>query len=289
LLRNGIAYYIRPDFSLLLNTDVWLAAITQIFFTLSVAFGVMIAYASYNKKHQSITKSAIIVAFTNSAFSLLAGFVVFGVLGHMAFTQGVAIDEVVKSGPSLAFIVFPEALTLLPLASLFSVLFFLMLFTLDIDSAFSLVEAVSTVISDTYRKIAKHWIALIVCVAGFLSGLIFVAGSGLYYLDIVDHFVTSYSLTLVGMFLCIAVGWVYGADRMRKFINFVSEVNLGKWWNYSIKWIIPITLGILFAVQLYKDIMTLYGGYPTWALNVGWMVVIIPVVIGLISAVRAKN
>jgi len=286
---QGISYYIRPDFSLLFSAEIWLAAITQIFFTLSVSFGIMIAYASYNKKHQSITRSAFIVALINSGFSLLAGFVVFGVLGHMAFTQGVPIDEVVKSGPSLAFVVFPEALSLLPLASFFSVLFFLMLFTLGIDSAFSLVEAVNTAVSDKYKKVGKHWVALVVCVGGFAGGLIFAAGSGLYFLDIIDHFVTSYSLTIVGFLTCIVVGWVYGAEKMREFINSVSEVYLGKWWDYSIKFIIPGALAVLFVIQLYKDVMTPYEGYPGWALMIGWLAVIIPALMGLVMSMRAKR
>lgn len=286
---QGISFYVTPDFNALLDPEVWLAAATQIFFTLSVAFGIMIAYASYNKKHQSITKSAFIVALINSGFSLIAGFVVFGVLGHMAAVQNVPIDEVVKSGPSLAFVVFPEAISLLPLASFFSVLFFLMLFTLGIDSAFSLVEAVNTVVSDKFRKMAAHVVAFIVCVAGFVAGLIFAAGSGLYFLDIVDHFVTNYSLAIVGIMSCIAVGWMYGADNMREFINSVSEMKLGVWWNHAIRWVIPLSLGTLFLIQLYRDIITPYEGYPAWALSVGWLTVLIPLAIGIGMVVKAKN
>jgi len=134
---TGISYYLTPDFSALLSTEIWLAAISQIFFTLSLAFGIMIAYASFNKEDQDVAGDAYITSIANSAISIFAGFVVFAVLGYMSFTSGVGIEEVAVSGPGLAFVVFPQALALMPLAWFFAILFFLMLFTLGLDSAFS--------------------------------------------------------------------------------------------------------------------------------------------------------
>lgn len=286
---QGVAYYIRPDFNALLSAEIWLAAIGQIFFTLSVGFGIMIAYASYNNKKQSITRGAIFIALINSGFSLLAGFVVFGVLGHMALAQDVAIDEVVQSGVTLAFVVFPEALNLLPFAPVFSALFFLMLLALGIDSAFSLVEAISTVISDTRKKLAKHWVALSVCVVGFFAGLLYTTGAGLYFLDIVDHFVTNYALVIVGTLECLIVGWALGAQKLRKYINSVSYFKLGAWWDVTIRWIIPAALVVLLAVQFWTDVNTPYGGYPLWALSIGWAVVVVPLAVAGLMLVTAKK
>ena len=131
---------------------------SQIFFTLSLAFGIMIAYASFQHESSDITKSAVIVSLTNTSISIVAGLVVFSTLGYMATKEGLPISELAASGPSLAFIVFPKALSLIPLAPLFAVLFFVMLITLAIDSAFSLVEAASTVIHDRYPHIRKEGI-----------------------------------------------------------------------------------------------------------------------------------
>jgi NSS family neurotransmitter:Na+ symporter len=285
---EGISYYIKPNFSLLLSPELWLAAITQVFFSLSVGFGVMIAYASFNNPKQSITRNAATVAIADTGLSLLAGFVVFGVLGHMALVNNIPIDEVVKSGPSLAFIAFPKALSLLPLAGLFSFIFFLTLFFLGIDSAFSLVEGITTVLRDTWRKLGVTLVAFVVSSLAFLSGLLFTTGAGLYFLDIVDHFITSYTLVIIGIAQCILVGWFYGAKKMRMYINSVSSTSLGGWWDHCIKWIIPAVLGILLLTQLVADIKTPYEGYPGSALAIGWALVVIPAAFALLLAFSQK-
>ncbi|MCK4916694.1 MAG: sodium-dependent transporter [Candidatus Omnitrophica bacterium] len=271
---EGIVFYLKPNFAALLDIEVWSAAMSQIFFTLSLAFGIMIAYASYQHESSDIAKTAIITSLVNSGISIFAGFVVFSTLGYMASTSGVPIAELAKeSGPSLAFIVFPKALSLIPFAPFFAVAFFVMLITLGIDSAFSLVEAASTVIYDKYPHVRKQDISLYVCVFGFACGILFTTFAGLYYLDITDHFITNYGLVIVGLLEVWAVGWLYGVDKLRNYINQVSDVKIGKWWNVAIKYIIPVCLVILLIGTFLKDIRTPYEGYPQWALFCfGWLI-----------------
>tara|TARA_Y100000310_G_scaffold89923_1_gene87151 strand:- start:99485 stop:101026 length:1542 start_codon:yes stop_codon:yes gene_type:complete len=309
----GIMTYLTPDFSALLSTEIWLAAASQIFFTLSLGFGIMIAYASYNKETQDVTGDAYITSIANSLISIFAGFVVFAVLGFMSVANSIGIDKVVKSGPGLAFVVFPEALSLMPFAWFFAALFFLTLLTLGIDSAFSLVEAVNTVFADRAGTKKLKKIAGIVCSVCFVLGILFVTKAGLYFLDIIDHFITSFGLVLVGVFECLAIGWVYGADRLRKYINSVSRFKLGVWWNHAIKWFIPGVLVFLLAVQVWIDFgyafaanlssgtvnflnslagideLVPYGQYPIWALKIGWASVIIPLLVGIALALKPKE
>ena len=282
---TGLYYYLAPNFSALFDTEIWLAAASQIFFTLSLGFGIMIAYASYNKETQDIVGDGFVTALTNSAISLFAGFVVFSVLGYMAMSTGVGIEDVATSGPGLVFVVFPQALSLMPFASLFAALFFLTLLSLGIDSAFSLVEAVNTVIADKATKVAKHKIAFVVCLVSLLLGTIFTTNAGLYFLDVIDHFVTNFGLVLAAIFECIAVGWIYGAKNIRMYINKVSKVQLGAWWDMCIRYIVPIVLTILVVVQFFKEIATNYEGYPNWAIAMGWSVVVIPLLIAVILAI----
>jgi neurotransmitter:Na+ symporter, NSS family len=277
----GIMAYITPNFSALLDTEIWLAAASQIFFTLSLGFGIMIAYGSYNKEESNVVSNSLWTAFANSAISLFAGFVVFGILGYMAQTTGVAVQDVVASGPGLAFVVFPQALSLMPYAAVFSVFFFLMILSLGIDSAFSLVEAVNAVIHDKWKNVSKQKIAAITCSVAFLFGILFTTRAGLYYLDVFDHFVTNFGLVIVGILQCIAVGWIYGADKLREFINKHSHIKLGKWWSHAIKYVIPIILTILVVVQFYKELQGPYEGYPMWAIGLGSLGVIIPGAIAL--------
>jgi NSS family neurotransmitter:Na+ symporter len=226
----------------------------------------MIAYASYKHHTSDISKNAIITSVANGAISLLAGFAVFTTLGYMSLKQGVALDTLAASGPSLAFIVFPEALSLIPAAPVFAVLFFIMLISLGIDSAFSLVEAITTVISDKYPHIRRQDVSLYVCIFGLISGLIFTTFAGLYYLDIVDHFITHYGLVFVGLLETVAIGWVYGAEKLRSYINDVSEVRIGRWWTYLIKYVIPVLLAFLLVSSFITDVVNPYEGYPLWSL-----------------------
>jgi NSS family neurotransmitter:Na+ symporter len=274
---SGIVFYLKPDFKALFNAEVWIAAFSQVFFSLSVGFGILIAYASFNPQNQDIAKNAIIVGLADALFSILAGFVIFGTLGFMAEKQNVEVSKVVASGPGLAFVVFPKALSLMPFASIFSLMFFLMLVAIAYDSAFSLVEAIDTVVMDK-TKIKREKIALIVCALGFVSSIIFTTGAGLYFLDIIDHFVNSYSLILVGILECIAVGWILGADKLKTYINEVSDIKIGKWWNYTIKYIIPIVLTIIVIIQLKQEFTKPYGDYPLWAICLGWTSAIIPLI-----------
>lgn len=114
---------------------VWLDAATQVFFSLGPGFGVLLAFASYNKFHNNVYRDALLTATVNSATSFLAGFVIFSVLGYMAHRKGVDVKDVAAEGPGLVFIVYPEAIATFPGAPFFSVMFFLMLLTLGLDSS----------------------------------------------------------------------------------------------------------------------------------------------------------
>lgn len=276
---EGIIVYLSPNFLALLDLEVWLAAVSQIFFTLSLGFGIMIAYASYNKEDSDINKNAFVTSLSNSAISLFAGFVVFSVIGYMAFQSNLPIEKVVSSGPGLAFVVFPEALSLMPFSWIFAVLFFLMLLTLGIDSAFSLVEALNTVLHEKLKHLTKQKISFVVCSTAFVLGIIYTTSAGLYFLDVVDHFVTNFALVLVGLAQSIAVAWVYGAENARKQINKVSNIKIGKWWVYTTKYVIPLALLILLAFQFLKELNGNYGSYPDWAILFGWTTVFIPIII----------
>ncbi len=286
---DGWAMYLTPDWHALLNPEVWTAAFSQIFYTLSLAFGIMIAYGSYKEPDDDIAQDTWITALLNSGTSLFAGFVVFGFLGYMAGETGTPLTELAASGPGLAFVVFPEALSLMPLSGLFSLLFFLMLLFLGIDSAFSLAEAVNAAVIDRYKQLPIAKISIIVCCAAAIAGVMFTTRAGLYLLDIVDHFVTSYNLLLVGICQSILVGWIYGAEKMRRYINQVSDWKVGKWWNISVKYLIPLVLVTLIVAQFSKDLRIPYEGYPAWALGLGWAIVIVPSLAFLLLLTTNQN
>ncbi len=285
---EGVKYYLTPDFSSLADPRVWLAAYSQIFFSLSLGFGILIAYSSYLPQKHDINNSAFIVSLANCGTSFMAGFAVFPVLGYLSHIQGVPIEKVMTAGPGLAFVVYPTAIKLLPFAAnLFSFFFFLLLLTLGIDSAFSLVEACVTGVIDKW-KMKRTKAILLVSIPGFLIGLIFVTSAGIYYLDIIDDLMTNFGLTSVGILECIAVGFILGAENLRKYSNSVSEFAIGKWWNFCIRVITPIILMVSIILVLKERISSPYGNYPRIALTYGWILFFLLLLISFIIQKEKK-
>ncbi len=280
---QGWELYLNPVWQALTDPEVWTAAFSQIFFTLSLGFGIMLTYASYKQSDDDIAKDTWLTALINSGISLFSGFVVFGVLGYMASQTQTPIEELAASGPGLAFVVFPEALSQMPLASLFSVLFFITLLSLGIDSAFSLVEGINAALLDWQPQWQLKWISLAVCLVGFMVGILYTTHAGLYFLDIADHFVTNYNLMLMGLFQTILAGWIYGAEQLRRYVDDVSDWHVGKEWNIAVKYIIPAVLTALLLTQFSKDIRTPYEEYPVWALSIGWTIVLLPLLLLAVS------
>ena len=118
----------------------------QIFYSLGIGWGALIAFASFNSKKHNFITDAYIVSIVNACTSFLAGTTVIAAVGFLAKQQGKDVADVAASGSGLAFVVFPEILSQFPVPQLFSVLFFLMIGTLGIGSEFSMVIAVRYVI-----------------------------------------------------------------------------------------------------------------------------------------------
>ena len=287
---EGLKFYLTPNFSVLLNPRVWLAAYGQIFFTLSLAMGTMIVYSSYLPKKSDITNNSFIVSLANCGTSFFAGFAVFSILGYLAQAMGVSVPEVTSSGFGLAFITYPTAIRLLPLVpAFFGILFFIMLLTLGIDSAFSQIEPFVAGFTDKW-KFDKKWVLPAVCFGGFLIGIVFTTRGGYYWLDIVDYFAGTFGLTLVGLLECIVIGYVYKAQKMREYVNEVSEFRLGKWWDICIMIVTPVILGISFVLSVVTLIQKGYGGYPAWATLIGVIITIGIVVLSFVlMSIKSKS
>jgi len=266
---EGISYYLTPNFSRLLDVNVWLAAYAQVFFSLGVAQGIMITYASFLKKKSDITNNAVIISLADAGTSFLAGFTVFSVVGYLAASQGVGITELGIGGPTLTFITYPTAISLLPFAAaFFGIIFYIALLTFGIDSAFSMVEPIVSGIHGKW-KISKARATGIMCIVGFLISLIFATGSGLYWLDIADHFIANFGLVMIGLVECLILGWMYKLSKLRDHANKTSELHLGRWWDYLIKFAIPFVLFILLAAAVINNIINPYLGYPWWIIVLG--------------------
>ncbi|XP_037598765.1 sodium- and chloride-dependent glycine transporter 1 isoform X2 [Cebus imitator] len=211
---TGIMYYLTPQWDKILEAKVWGDAASQIFYSLGCAWGGLITMASYNKFHNNCYRDSVIISITNCATSVYAGFVIFSILGFMANHLGVDVSHVADHGPGLAFVAYPEALTLLPISPLWSLLFFFMLILLGLGTQFCLLETLVTAIVD---EVGNEWIlqrktyvTLGVAVAGFLLGIPLTSQAGIYWLLLMDNYAASFSLVVISCIMCVAIMYIYG-------------------------------------------------------------------------------
>jgi len=282
----GVKHYVTPDFSKITDLDVWVAAYGQIFFSLSLGFGIMIAYSSYLPRDANLFKNSLIVGFANSFYEVFAGIGVFSILGYMATLEGKGIEEVVSSGIGLAFVAYPTAISQLPaFGNLFGVLFFFLLLVAGISSSISIIEAFTAGVVDKFALPRKR-IVTTVCLVGFFGSLVFTTHAGIYWLDIVDHFLNQYGLLTVGIIEALIVGWLYRTDQLKSHI--VTNLGLGGVWHrvfkyivlqlwlYCVRFLTPLALGIAIISSLLREFDTPYEGYPISGiliLGVGWVLV----------------
>uniref|UniRef100_A0A672RS48 Transporter n=1 Tax=Sinocyclocheilus grahami TaxID=75366 RepID=A0A672RS48_SINGR len=198
--KDGIEFYIssKSNLTKLADAEVWKDAATQVFFSLYIAWGGLMALSSYNKFYNNCYQDSIIVCVTNCGTSVFAGFVIFSMLGHMAHVYRRPMSEVADAGFALAFIAYPDALSKLPISPLWSVLFFLMLITLGLDSQFAGIEVIATFLQDAYPKVLKSKRGIVttaVCIVLFLLA----CHAGIYWVNLIDTFCAGWILLVAGL------------------------------------------------------------------------------------------
>lgn len=267
----GLKAYFTPDFSKLASLKVWGEALGQTFFSLSLGFGIMAAYARYLPKDTNLATDAAWIVIGDSVFAIAAGIVVFSTLGFMAQQSGVGIDKVVKGGPGLVFVVFPKAISSLPgLKSVFGGLFFLTLFLAGMTSAISLIEALVSAMRDKFG-ITRARVTAAACTIGFIGSLAFTTDAGLLWLDIIDHHITQYGLISSSILVSIFAGWIMNKSETLDHVRAAGSTWVGGWWIWLLRYPVVLILLILLGGTMMEDLNKPYGGYPLSAILIlGW-------------------
>ena len=270
---EGLEAFFTPRWSALADPTVWMAAYGQIFYSLAIAFGIMMTQASYLKRRSNLSGLGTVVGLSNSGFEVLAGIGVFATLGFMASTSGVAVDEVATSGIGLAFIAFPTIINQMPGGPLFGVLFFGSLFIAGFTSLVTIVEVVVSSFQDKFR-LERRTASIAVGVACAVPSLVlFPVTTGLGSLDIVDKFVNVLGIVLIAVISTVTIGWVLKrTPELRSHVNAVSSLQLGRWWDFSLTVITPLILGITFILEVRLLLIEGYGGYASHKVVIfGWI------------------
>ena len=240
---DGAAYYLVPDFSAF-SIELVVAALGQMFFSLSIAMGIMVTYGSYMKQRDSLTSSAIRVAGFDIGVSFLAGLMIVP-----------AVTE--NSGPGLMFIVLPQMFASFgDFAPVIGVLFFLLVIFAALTSAISLMETCVSIMHDgakCSRKKATVITFVIIGVAAVFvnlgyNGLSFIEplGAGTSLLDFFDFVSNTIMMPIVAFLTCIFVGWCIKPKIIEEEIMASSKFRWRAAWRIMIKYIAPILIAIVF-------------------------------------------
>jgi NSS family neurotransmitter:Na+ symporter len=265
---EGVMLLFTPNFSVMKDPAVWQGAFSQIFFTLSLGFGIMTAYASYLPKKSDLTQNAFITSFLNCGFEYIAGLAVFSILFACAMVPR-------ASTISMMFFILPEGIGRLPggLQAVipFGLMFFILLLLAGLTSSVSLVEALVSSMRDKFGWPRAKTI-IIAAIIGFIGSAAFALPQiinpgleddgtlGFTLLDFIDHWAFSYGLLIIGLVECILIGWVMGADKIRAHLNGRSSIHLGKWFEIAIKYVIPLALILILGYSIRNEFRDgLYG------------------------------
>lgn len=290
---DGLNAFFTPDWAALAQPGVWIAAYGHIFFSFSVAFGIMLTYSSYLKRKSDLAGSGLVVAFANCSFEILAGIGVFATLGFLAFTAGSTVGELEGlSGVLLAFVTFPTLLAEMPGGNVIGVLFFLSLVFAGFTSLLSLMQVVTGAIQDkTGLKPAPAGI-LVGLAAGIPSILLYATTNGLNALDVVDAFINNVGVVASAVLMLVLVCLVgRKAPELSAHLSAVSSFTVGRLWRLFVTWITPAVLLVILARGAWDYAVNGYDEYPAWFLGVaGWgMLALIAVLAFALSYQRYRR
>lgn len=269
--KDGIRFYLKPDVSKLGDSKVWAAAATQIFYSLGVTFGGLMVMSSYNKFDNNILRDTFIVSCGNCFSSVFAGFGVFSFLGHMAYKNCIKVEDVVASGPGLAFIAYPEAMSLLPASQFFSALFFIMLVTLGLDSQFAMVDVLIAGFLDEFPSFRYGWkrtvVLTSVCLIGFLLGIPILTNGGYWFFNLINDYSAYHGLLILALCLIVVQHFVYNFKTTK--FRFVSDLEemvgsisiITKGYFYSMWYLITPVMLLYVIITAFSSYDTIANGY----------------------------
>ncbi|XP_063694194.1 sodium- and chloride-dependent transporter XTRP3-like [Bolinopsis microptera] len=254
----GLKALFTPQWERLADPNVWISAATQTFFSLSLGFGALVAFASFMPYKNNITHDAILVATVNSFTSVLAGLCIYSILGFRSFKTGVSIDDV-SAGSGLTFVAITEAVTQMNGTPFFAFVFFFMLFNLGISSQFGTLAGLVTPLYNDLKlfgKARKELCVAILAIFFCLIGLLFTPGNGEYMLQLFNNFPVTMPLLVVGITEIVATGWIFGIDNFDKAIIDMTGAPCPLYFKICIKYVSPAIMVVLLVWLMVSSIIS---------------------------------
>ena len=243
---EGLVYYIKPHMSDV-SAKTILAAMGQLFYSMSLAMGIMVTYGSYMKKENNLESSVRQIEIFDTGIAFLAGLMIIPAV--FAFSGG--DRSALSAGPGLMFITLPKVFASMKFGAVIGTIFFVLVFFAALTSAISLMETIVSIFCDKFhwsRKVACIFVTVLSLLMGIPSSLgfgplSFISWMGMSVLDIMDFISNSILMPIVALFTCIFVGFIIKPKAIADEVKATDGTFKGeKLFTVMIKWIAPIFL-----------------------------------------------
>ncbi|HSM14524.1 MAG TPA: sodium-dependent transporter [Thermoanaerobaculia bacterium] len=284
---NGLGYMWNPDFSALGNPQTWLAAAGQIFFSLSVGFGVIINYASYLRKKDDVVLSGLTASATNELFevgfggliTITAAFVFLGTANMIGAVQGGTFG--------LGFTTLPVVFAHMgPIGNVIGAIFFLMLFLAAITSSISMYQPSLAFFQESlgWTRKAATSLMISICVGGSFLVMYFSKG-GLFW-STIDDWVGTFLIFVLAMVQIICFSWVFGIDRGMREAHHGAQIHIPHLYRFIMKYVTPTYLVVIFAAFCWSNLPAWVGSVLDEPLKQGAVGLILAVSVLLVVCTR---
>lgn len=252
-----------------------------------VSFGPLLYYGTARKPDDKIVGVSYYIPLINSGTSIYAALTIFSFLGHVSHETGIPIEDISEGGLDLAFIAYPGLLSMLKGSNFWSIVFFIMLTTVGVDSVFGMFDFTIQYFEDMFpairKNMSKEVYVLVLSIAFFLFGLIFCLESGFWIFDLFN----TYSCGLTLVFLCVSeiymIVWMFGIDNLDKLMLFRTNESFPKVFKIMIKFVTPTIIFIILIVGIINEFILNKSEMPKWALWMGRLLMLIPTACSLIG------
>jgi len=287
---DGIKYYIIPKWELVGQFETWQAAASQVFFSLGLSFGSLMAYSASNKFQNNFFRQMCIVVSCDCLTGVFAGFAVFATIGFLSRELQEKVEVYAKSsGPGLAFITYPEAISHMPASPFFALIFFLMLLALGLGSQFALTDVPITSLTELFPRFrSKRPLAVVItCAISYLISLPFTCPGGIYLFELLNEYAANVSMIVVGFFEVYTVAYIYGFNRFMNDVKMMLGKRAAQYYLF-LTWCISaplLMLVIIFSKLIGAKTMENEASagyekytYPPWSQILGWFIFILCII-----------